>query len=238
MTQQQFVTTHWSVVLEAADSSSPASAQSLNLLCEAYWYPLYVFVRGQGYEPSEAEDLTQAFFARLMEKQSLASVGPEKGRFRSFLLVCMRRFLVNEWEKASAIKRGGGRRPLRLDLEDAESRYATEPSHTLTPERIYARRWALTVLERACDSLAEEFKAAGKTQIFETLKVYLSASGSAPPYTEASARLGMSLAAVKVTVHRLRERYRGAIRAEIRGTVDSEEEIEDEIRDLFKSLSE
>lgn len=236
--QQRFLTTRWSMVLEAADPTSPTSAVSLNLLCDAYWYPLYVFVRRQGYKPAEAEDLTQAFFARVLERRSLADVEPEKGRFRSFLLVCMRRFLVNEWAHDTALKRGGGRRPLRLDLQDAEARYAGDCAQDLPPERIFERRWAMTVLERACDALAEEFKEAGKARLFAELKVYLTARTTGPKYAEVAERLNMSEAAVKVTVHRLRERYRDAIRAEIRGTVRDDEEVEDEIRDLFAALSE
>ncbi len=232
-----FATTHWSVVLSAADASAPGSARALDLLCSAYWYPIYAFIRSQGISPETAEDLAQSFFARVLEKHYLSNVGPEKGRFRTFLLVCVRNFLANEWASMSALKRGGGVRPLRLDLQDAETRYACEPVDRMTPERVYERRWALTVLERACDALAQEFERAGKQKMFAALRVYLVAHASAAPYAEVAKELKMSEGAVKVAVHRLRDRYRATIREEIRQTVDSEQGVEDEIDELFKAIA-
>ena len=232
-----FATTHWSVVLAAARQESPQSADALAALCKTYWYPLYAFVRRQGRSAEEAEDLTQEFFARVMEKQYLQSVGPEKGRFRTFLLVCLKRFLANEWDRARALKRGGGKQPLPIDFGGADERYSLEPAHALTAERLYARRWALTVLQQALARLAAEMTGAGKQRLFDALRVYLAAESTAPPHAEVAAALGMSEGAVKVAVHRLRERYRAVLRDEIAGTLDDPAAVDEEIRDLFAALA-
>jgi RNA polymerase sigma factor (sigma-70 family) len=234
--QQRFMTTHWSVVLAAADASSPESDRALATLCEAYWYPLYAFVRRQGHAAHEAEDLTQEFFARILEKQYLDGVGPEKGRFRTFLLVCLRRFLANEWDRKRALKRGGGRAPLSIDFADADARYRLEPAHELTAERLFDRRWALTLLEQVLASLAEEMRLSGKGGLFDALKVYLAASSSAPPHVEMGKKLNMTEGAVKVAVHRLRGRYRRLLREEIAKTVGEEGDVEEEIGRLFAAL--
>jgi RNA polymerase sigma factor (sigma-70 family) len=234
--QQGFMTTHWSVVLAAADASSPESDRALATLCEAYWYPLYAFVRRQGHAAHEAEDLTQEFFARILEKQYLDGVGPEKGRFRTFLLVCLRRFLANEWDRKRALKRGGGRAPLSIDFADADARYRLEPAHELTAERLFERRWALTLLEQVLASLAEEMRLSGKGELFDALKVYLAASSSAPPHIEMGKKLNMTEGAVKVAVHRLRGRYRRLLREEIAKTVGEEGDVEEEIGRLFAAL--
>jgi RNA polymerase sigma factor (sigma-70 family) len=234
--QQRFMTTHWSVVLAAADASSPESDRALATLCEAYWYPLYAFVRRQGHAAHEAEDLTQEFFARILEKQYLDGVGPEKGRFRTFLLVCLRRFLANEWDRKRALKRGGGRAPLSIDFADADARYRLEPAHELTAERLFDRRWALTLLEQVLASLAEEMRLSGKGGLFDALKVYLAASSSAPPHVEMGKKLNMTEGAVKVAVHRLRGRYRQLLREEIAKTVGEEGDVEEEIGRLFAAL--
>jgi RNA polymerase sigma factor (sigma-70 family) len=233
---QQFATTHWSMVLRASDPASPGSAQALEALCLAYWYPLYAFVRRRGWSPQDAEDLTQAFFTKVLEKDYLIGVGPEKGRFRTFLLVCMKRFLANEIERANAMKRGGGKRCLSIDLADAEGRYLHEPFHDLDAERIYDRRWALTVIERALAALAEDLKAAGKSRLFEALKGYLVADDGAGRYADVAAGLRISESSVKVTVHRLRQRFRQKVVAEIAATVDNPDEVNEEIDRLFEVL--
>jgi RNA polymerase sigma factor (sigma-70 family) len=235
-----FAPTRWSVVLSAAgDPAGSEARRALSELCGAYWFPLYAFVRRQGCGAVEAEDLTQEFFARLLEKNYLAAVDPAKGRFRSFLLVAMRHFLLNEWAKARAVKRGGGRRLLALDALDAEARYAAEPPDDLTPERLYERRWALAVLEGVLDRLRTEYSRAGKADLFETLKGCLTAEAAAPTHAEAARRLGMTEAAVRVAAHRLRRRYRDLLREEIAQTVADPRdaaEIEDEIGYLLRCL--
>lgn len=233
----QFLTTHWSVVLAAADTSSPQAPQALATLCQAYWYPLYAFVRRQGHSPHDAQDLTQAFFARLLEKGYLKDVDRQRGRFRSFLLASLKHFLANQWDRARALKRGGGQQVISLDERDAESRYALEPKDEQSADRLYERRWALLLLERVLGRLKQEFVSAGKAGLFEALKGVLSAGSGALPYAEVAARLGTSEAAVKVAVHRLRRRYRELLRAEIAQTVASPAEVEDEIRYLFAVLS-
>jgi RNA polymerase sigma factor (sigma-70 family) len=224
------------MVLQAADPASPKSADALAELCRTYWYPIYAFIRRQGRDHEAAQDLAQEFFARMLEKRYIDEVGPEKGRFRSFLLVCLKRFLANEHDKARAQKRGGGRSILSIDFEDADGRYVLEPGHDVTPERIFERRWALTVLERSLASLAAEFERSGKSAMFEALKVYLVGEVGAPPYEEMAKRLGTSEGAVKVAVHRLREKYRAAVRAEIVATVEREEDVDREIEELFAAL--
>jgi RNA polymerase sigma-70 factor (ECF subfamily) len=224
------------MVLTAADRSSPQSENALAELCQTYWYPIYAFVRRQGHPHEAAQDLTQEFFARMLEKHYIDDVGPEKGKFRTFLLVCLKRFLANEWDKKTAQKRGGGKTHFSIDFEDAEGRYSLEPGHDLTAQKVFERRWALTVLERTLASLAEEFKQAGKGKVFEALKVYLTGDASAPAYVEAGQKLGMTDGAVKVAVHRLRERYRNALRREIAATVSSDAEVDQEIADLFAAL--
>jgi len=233
----QFVTTHWSVVLAARDPASPKSRDALAALCEAYWYPLYAFVRRQGHDAPDAQDLTQEFFARLLEKHYLADVARDKGRFRSFLLASLKHFLANEWDKARAQKRGGGHSFIRLDDASAESRYKLEPRDEASADKLFERRWALTLLERVLTRLREEHAAADKAKQFDALKSFIGGERGAEGYTSVGAALGMSEANVKVTVHRLRKRYRDLLRDEIAQTVGSEAEIEGEIRHLFSALS-
>jgi len=205
-------------------------------LCATYWYPIYAFVRRQGRDHEAAQDLTQAFFARMLEKRYIDEVGPEKGRFRTFLLVCLKRFLANEWDKSRAKKRGGGKTPLSIDFQDAEGRYSLEPGHEMTAQRIFERQWALTVLEQTLAGVAAEFEKNGRTAVFEALKVYLVGEAGAPAYVEVATRLGTTEGAVKVAVHRLRERYRVALRREIAATVEDESEVDREIAELFAAL--
>jgi RNA polymerase sigma-70 factor (ECF subfamily) len=231
---RQFATTRWSVVL-AAGGSAPDASEALAALCRAYWYPLYVFVRRQGHAPHDAQDLTQEFFARLLEKDWLRAVERERGRFRSFLLAAMKHFLANEWDRAHRLKRGGGQAVISLDAESAENRYALEPADHMTADRIFERRWALTLLEQVLARLRKEFVAAGRGALFDELKTAL--TGEKIPYAEIAARLHSNEGAVRVAVHRLRLRYRDLVRAEIAETVASEDEIDAEVQHLFAALA-
>jgi len=231
-----FSTTHWSVVLSAQDKDSPRSLEALESLCRAYWYPLYAFVRRQGHRPHDAQDLTQEFFARLLEKDYLKSAAREKGKFRTFLLVVLKRFLANEWDRQHAQKRGGFTPIVSIDQELAESRFAAEPAHQLQPDVLFDRQWAVTLIERVMARLQEEYLASGRAKLFEYLHSCLARDESALPYAEIAARLNLTEAAVKMAVHRLRARYREILQAEIADTVSSPEEIEEEIRHLFSTF--
>ena len=222
--------------MAAGRRSSPASAAALADLCQRYWYPLYVYVRRRVADLDEARDLTQEFFARLLEKNTLALADPERGRFRSFLLTAFKHFLINEWEKARAQKRGGGRKALAIDFESKESQFAHEPAHTWTPERLYERHWALTLLDQVLMQLRREYQRAGKRKLFEQLKGFLVGDSANTTHAEAAERLGMTEGAVKVAAHRLRKRYRDLLRQEVAQTVADDTEVEDEIRALFRSL--
>jgi RNA polymerase sigma factor (sigma-70 family) len=232
-----FATTHWSVVLTAQGVDARRAQAALAQLCQAYWYPLYAFVRRQGYRPEDAQDLTQEFFARLLAANSLAGVHPEKGRFRSFLLASLKYFLANEWDRAHAAKRGGGQALLSLDDSEAENRYRLEPADTLSADRIFERRWALTLLEQVLQRLRQDYTQAGKEVLFEELKGALVGASATAPYVQMAGRLNMSEGAVKVAVHRLRRRYRELLRQEIAQTVASETEVEDEIRHILAILT-
>lgn len=228
-----FVTTHWSVVLSAQDRDSAKSDAALESLCRTYWYPLYAFTRRQGYAAHDAQDLTQEFFARLLKKQYLKSAEPEKGRFRTFLLMALKRFLANEWDRRHAQKRGGFATVVSIDYELAESRFAAEPAHGLQPDVLFDRQWAMTLLERTMSQLHDEYKSTGRARLFELLQACLAKDESALPYAEIAARLNLTEAAVKMAVQRLRARYREILRRQIADTVSSPEEVEDEIRHLF-----
>lgn len=233
----QFATTHWSVVLSARDDQSTQAQASLAKLCQTYWYPLYVYVRRQGHSAHDAQDLTQEFFARLLEKNSLEQVRREKGKFRSFLLASLKNFLANEWDRARALKRGGGQELISLDGDSAETRYGLEPAHGETADKIFDRRWALTLLDATLARLRQEFATEGKAKLFDELKFTLTAERGTTPYIELAAKLGLSEGAVKVSVHRLRQRYREVLRAEIADTVATPGEVEEELRHLFAALS-
>jgi RNA polymerase sigma-70 factor (ECF subfamily) len=222
------------MVRAAGDSSGPEARDALASLCTAYWYPLYAFVRRQGHGPEQAQDLTQGFFARLLEKNDLASADQTRGRFRSFLLAACKHFLSNERDREHALKRGGGRVPLSIDRTAAEGCYGREPSHDETPERLFERRWALTLLEQVLARLRGEYETAGKGRLFERLKGHLTGGGEA--HAQAAAELRMSEGAVKVAVHRLRQRYRDLLRDEIAQTLTDPAEVEDEVRALFAAL--
>jgi RNA polymerase sigma factor (sigma-70 family) len=231
-----FVTTQWSVVLSAKDQDSFRSVAALETLCRTYWQPLYAYVRRRGYSPADAEDLTQEFFAWLLERNWLGRADQERGRFRSFLLTSISNFLVNEWHKARTQKRGNGQ-IVSLQSDDAETGYAHEPADHLTPEQSFEWRWALTLLDQVMNRLSVEFARDGKAGLFETLKPCLLGERTAQPYAVLAAKLMMTEGSVKVAVHRLRQRYRQLLRDEIANTVSQPEEIEEELRYLFAVLA-
>jgi RNA polymerase sigma factor (sigma-70 family) len=228
-----FHTTHWSVVLSAGQTDAPGGREALETLCRAYWYPLYAYVRRRGHGPEEAQDLTQEFFARLLERNDLARANPEKGRFRSFLLGAMSHFLAYEWRKAQAVKRGGGQPLLSLDNPVAEARYGREPVSEQTPETLYERRWALTLFDTALNRLHAEWGAAGRNRQFELLRAFLSSEAADGEYAPVAAALQMTVGAVSVAVHRLRHRYAELVRAEVAQTVATPAEVEDELSHLL-----
>ncbi|HEV7406387.1 MAG TPA: ECF-type sigma factor [Chthoniobacteraceae bacterium] len=230
-----FATTRWSVVLGARDGS-PAGDDALAKLCRTYWYPLYAFVRRQGHGAHDAQDLTQGFFARLLEKKDLAAVDRSKGKFRSFLLASMKHFLANEWDRARAQKRGGGLALISIDDAEAEGRYAHEAAEQSTAEQLFDRRWALTLLDQVLARLEAEMAAAGKRATFDALKFSLT-GGQAAAYEEIAHRLGTTEGALKVAIHRLRDRYRTLLREEIADTVGSAADVDEELRHLFSALS-
>jgi RNA polymerase sigma-70 factor (ECF subfamily) len=233
---RRFVTTHWSQVIAAGDADGTAGAAALAELCQAYWYPLYAYVRRCGYEADQAQDLTQEFFARLLEKHYLRDADPSRGRFRSFLLAAMRHFLSNERDRAGAAKRGGRVAIVPMEIQTAEGFYTREVPDTETPEVIFERRWALTTLGRALDRLRAEGARAGKGVMTRRLEGFLTGDAGDAPYATVGEELGMSEAAVKVAVHRLRKRYGRLLREEIGQTVSNPAEVDDEIRALFAAL--
>ncbi len=225
------------MVLEAGRRSSPKSAEALATLCGIYWFPLYAYVRRQGHSADDAQDLTQEFFVRLLDKQTLQVADRGRGRFRSFLLASMKNFLANEWRRDTAQKRGGERSVISLDFDDGENRYRLEPAHDETPDKIFERQWALTLLEQALTKLRAEFNAKGKLDLFDRLKMSLGGKESVVSYRELGAKLGMSEAAVKVAVHRMRRRYRLLLRDEIQQTIGATEDVDEELRRLFDTLA-
>lgn len=233
----EFATTRWSLILRAAEPNQPEASAALATLCSAYWYPLYAFVRRRGYQSHDAQDLTQDFFARLLERNFLAQVSRERGRFRSFLLAAMKHFLANEWDKARAQKRGGDRTMIPIDAGTAEQRYGREPADTASADKIYERRWVLALLDQVLKTLREDYAAAGKAELFDALKACLTGDSDALPYVELGARAGLSEGAVKVAVHRLRHRYRLLLRETVAATVAAPDEVDDELRYLFSALA-
>lgn len=233
----KFTATHWTTVLAAGRLDSPNAADALTKLCRAYWYPLYAYVRRRGFDAHEAQDLTQEFFARLLECHWLQTVDRQKGKFRSWLLASLNHFLNNEWARRNTEKRGGRIAFLSLDAADAETRYRLEPAHELSPEKIYERRWALTLLEKVLAGLKSEYMADGKADLFDALQIHLSGERAPKAYAECATNLGMTEGAVRVAVFRLRRRLGEMLRAEIAQTVASPEEIEEELRQLCAMFS-
>ncbi len=231
-----FATTHWSVVLTAGESDTPRAREALGRLYQTYWPPLYAYVRRQGYNPPDAQDLIQQFFARLLEHNWLGRADRQKGRFRSFLLGALNHFLTNEWDKARAWKRGGRLEMPPLQVESVEDHLRDEPADTATPEQCYERRWALALLDEVMKRLGQEQEREGKAELYAALKPCLAGDREAQPYAVLAARLGLSEGAVKVAVHRLRQRYRQLLREEIAHTVASPTEVDAEMRHLFGVL--
>jgi RNA polymerase sigma-70 factor (ECF subfamily) len=232
----EFATTHWSLVIAAqSDEASQSRARdALETLCQAYWYPLYAFVRYRGYSAHDAQDLTQAFFAQLIETAGIATADPARGRFRSYLLGAMKHFLANQWHRAQSQKRGGGVTFVQLDALDAQARYAVEPAQTADPDAGFDRQWAEASIARAMAALRAESAARGKSEQFAALRTSL--VGQGPERKQLAAQLGMTEGAVKVAVHRLRRRFRELLRAQIAETVSDPSEIDDEMRYLLAAL--
>jgi RNA polymerase sigma factor (sigma-70 family) len=231
-----FLTTHWSVVLSAREQPSTQSTAALETLCRAYWHPLYAFVRRQGHAPADAQDLTQEFFARLLQKNYLHSVAPAKGKFRTYLLVMLKRFLADEWDKARAQKRGGGQ-IFCVDWSSAETRFLQQPVEHLTPEKVFEQRWALTLLDQVYARLEREYHDQARGALFDALRFALTGSRSDVPYATLAGQLHTTEGAVRVAVHRLRQRYRELLRQAIADTVSSPEEIEEELRHLLQAVA-
>jgi RNA polymerase sigma-70 factor (ECF subfamily) len=232
-----FATTRWTQVLAAGAGEHTQARLALEHLCRTYWYPLYAYVRRRGHPPHDAQDLTQAFFARLLERQWVGDADRERGRFRTFLLTAMSRFLANEWDRVRAQKRGGLIPHVPVQLDTAETRYGHEPADNRTPEQCFDRRWALTLLDTVLQRLRAEYDREGKAELFTALNGTLVGGRESQPYAALAAQLAMNEGAVKVAVHRLRKRYRQLLRAEIAQTTARPEDVDDELRHLFAVLA-
>ena len=232
----QFCTTHWSVVLEAGASQDSRAQTALEELCRTYWHPIYCFVRRRGQSPEDAQDLTQEFFKRLIDRRAFSRVDRDKGRFRSFLLACLNHFLAKEWRNRNTLKRGAGQIFVPIDMATAEEGYSGGQSRNQTPEQLYDQRWALGVMERAMQRLRREFSESGKEGLFEELKGFLSVATDDGAYDLAAARLHMTRIAVATSVHRLRRSYRERVREEVAQTVTTPLELEEEMRYLLEVL--
>jgi RNA polymerase sigma factor (sigma-70 family) len=231
-----FRTTHWSVVLAVGDTASPQAQASLGVLCQTYWYPLYCCVRRHGHSPEDAQDLTQGFFAKLLERNQFAQADPERGRFRTFLLRSLENYLRTAHRDRTALKRGGGREFVSWDAQTAEERYAAEPADQLSPGDLFERQWAGTLLERVQERLEQEFLTSGRPELFAALEPHLWGDETAAPHARIGAELGMTSVAVRVTLHRLRQRFAELVRQEIGHTVDDTAEIETELEHLRQAL--
>ncbi len=233
---RHFATTQWSIVIAAGDAGREDARDALSQLCDTYWYPLYAYVRQRGYTAPDAQDLTQAFFARLLQKQSLRVADPQRGKFRSFLLASLDHFLANERDRAGAQKRGGGKLTLSLDLAAGESRLNLEPAHGLTPERLYERHWALTLLELVVRRLESEYQESGKARQFELLQGALGGGHERLGYDEIAAALDMNVENARQAASRMRRRYRALLREEVARTVADPSDVDDELANLFDAL--
>jgi len=231
-----FATTHWSVVLTAAHGDAPETRNALEKLCQTYWHPIYAYARRRGYSPADAEDLTQGFFAWLLDRNWLGGADQQRGRFRSFLLTSFSRFLSDEWDKLKAQKRGSGQ-VVAMPFEEANTPGGWEPADNVTPEQIFERQWAVSLLDLVMNRLSDEFRQNEKEKLFEILKPCLLGERTSQPYAALAVEVGMTEGSVKVAVHRLRQRYREILRNEISNTVEKPEEIEDELRYLFSVLT-
>lgn len=232
-----FATTRWSIVNAAAGTGGSRASAALAELCAIYWPPLYGYLRGRGYRAEEAQDLTQGFFARLLDTQAIRSADPARGRFRAFLLTALKRYVINEHERAKAERRGGAHLHFQLDFAEAERTFAAERRYADTPDRLFDRKWAAIVLERALERLRDEYAASGKADVARALLPYLTDSTDLKPYRAVAADLGLSEGAVKVAVHRLRQRYGAVLRIEVAETVAGEDEVDAEMRELLRAVS-
>jgi len=230
---ESFLTTQWSLVLSAGRGSSESSAHALEELCGSYWFPLYAFVRRQGHSPEDAQDLIQEFFARFLSRGSFALADPERGRFRSFLLTSLKRFLTEEWRRANRQKRGGSQVHVPFSTEDSEGRYETEPPDDLSPDRLYDRRWAEALIERVLGRLRTDYESTGRSAVYLELQQFLWGRQAEVSYATIAAQLGMNEGGVKVAVHRLRQRFRDLLRQEVANTVEQTSEVDDELRHLL-----
>lgn len=233
----RFATTHWTVVLAAGSPDSSRYREALETLCRTYWFPLYAYLRRHGDNRHDAAEHTQAFFTKLLEKQSLSTINPHPGKFRSFLLTALKRFVADERERMQAQKRGGGWNEFSLSFDDAEGRYTLQPVDRLSPDKLFERSWALTVLDRVMDRLEAEMAAAEKGQLFDLARAHLCGADDAVPYREVAAKLEMTEGAIKVAVHRMRNRYREILREEIAQTVSRPSDVDEEIRALFATFA-
>ena len=234
---RNFATTRWTMVNAAGGPRDDRASAALAELCEIYWPPLYGYLRRRGYPAEEAQDLTQGFFARLLETHAIRSADPTRGRFRAFLLTALKRFVINEYERATAERRGGRHLHFQLDLTEAERAFAADHRQEETPDRLFDRKWAAIVLERALARLRAEYAASGKGHVAAALLPYLTDSTDLVSYRTVAVDLGISEGAVKVAVHRLRQRYGAMLRAEVAETVTGEQEVDAELRDLLKVIS-
>jgi RNA polymerase sigma-70 factor (ECF subfamily) len=234
--RHRFATTRWSLVLAAGRGDSVDAAAALAALCEAYWFPVYAFVRRSGHSDDEARDLTQAFFARMLDTHGIETADPVRGRFRSFLLASVRHFLLNHRDAASSLKRGGGVPHLTLEFDDGERQYSREPGHHDTPERLYERRWALATLTAAIARVRHEYHASGRGPLFDALQPFLD-GGEPASYRELAAILGSSDGALRVAAHRLRRAFRTSLREVVESTVEGQENVEDELRYLLSVVA-
>ncbi len=232
-----FRTTRWTVVLQAGGGDAERSASAIEELCRKYWYPIYAFLRRKGIAPPDAEDLAQAFFAFILQHESIRHADRRRGKFRTFLLATLTNFLRNEWDKRVALKRGGGQPVLSLEEMEAEERYRHEPVERLTPERLFERRWALTLLGQVLSRLQLEYRDAGREDVFAALEPALTGEVSPALYSEWQQSLGLSSGAARVAVHRLRRRFGQLLREEIAGTVSDPREVDEEIRHLFAAIA-
>jgi RNA polymerase sigma-70 factor (ECF subfamily) len=232
----EFHTTHWSKIAAASENPSSAANAALAELCQTYWYPLYAYVRRRIGDRDEAQDLTQEFFTRLLDRRWFATASAERGRFRAFLLTALKHFLANEWHKGRAQKRRAADPVLRLDFADGESRLQAEPGHDETPERLFDRAWAQRILHATVDELARSYTEAGKSVEFEALLPLLTDQGARGAYPRAARHLGRSEAALRMAAHRMRTRFRELLRQQIARTVTGPEQIDEEIHALFAAL--
>jgi RNA polymerase sigma-70 factor (ECF subfamily) len=232
-----FATTHWTVVLAAGQRHTPQSDGALEELCKTYWFPLYAYVRRRGHAKQDAEDLVQAFFARLLEKNFLANLDSEKGKFRAFLLAALKHFLANEWDKSQAQKRGGGTAHLSLDWQTADTKFQVAATREPSPDQTFDREWALALLAKVIERLQNECAADGKAKLFEQLKIFLMVGGGDSAQADVAKSLGMEEGAVRVAIHRLRKRYRALLRDEIAHTLTDESQVDAEMRALFGAFA-